>query len=99
MLTGAAIADAVLRYAAALARVGTAATVEVPGRTEHGIAGRFKFLIGPASEIIVEPTDDEDELEDEAFVAWVEEQIHRLERPPTIVPVAEPPIRGFDEFD
>jgi hypothetical protein len=91
VLTGSAIADALLRYAAALARAGTAISIDVPGRTSEGIEGTFQILLGPSSQILVEPTDDPAEVVDQEFLADLERRIDLLERPPYVVPWDEPP--------
>jgi hypothetical protein len=91
IVTGSAITNALLRYAAALARAETAISIDVPGRTVHGVEGTFQMLLGPSSQILVEPTDDPDELVNEEFLADLEQRIDRLERPPFVVPWDEPP--------
>ncbi|MDA3804720.1 hypothetical protein PED38_07915 [Clavibacter sp. CT19] len=65
-LTGDDIASAVVECAQALAREGTAAaTVEVPVRLPEGGVGTIEILIGPASQIVVEPAgSSDDELRD-----------------------------------
>lgn len=52
--TGDAIAAALMQYAAALARAGTAATTVVPVRTLGGVAGEVEVLLGPSSELTSE---------------------------------------------
>jgi hypothetical protein len=91
ILTGSAIADALLRYAAALARANTAISLEVPGRTTEGVEGTFQILLGPSSQILVEPTGDPEELVDEEFLDGLERRIQLLEQPPYVVPWDEPP--------
>jgi hypothetical protein len=65
-LTGDDIAREVVECAQALAREGTAAeTVTVPVRLPDGGAGSVEILIGPASQIVVEPAGpSDDELRD-----------------------------------
>jgi hypothetical protein len=78
-LIGDAEADAVMRYAAALANVDRAATVTVAGLGEDGAAAEFELLIGPASQLIAEPVEgDLDQPTAEAFVAEVERRIGDL---------------------
>lgn len=91
ILTGTAIARAVVRYGAALAQARGAAAIQVPGRTVDGLSGDFEVLLGPASQILVEPTDDSDEVEDEAFLADLERRISSIERPPYVLPWDEEP--------
>ncbi|MGR0220931.1 hypothetical protein [Agromyces sp. ZXT2-6] len=70
LLTGTEIADAIVDYAAALAARRTAASVDIPVRTEDGRTARAHMLIGPASQLVTEPVDSElDELVDEDLVA------------------------------
>ena len=70
VLTGSAIAEALLEYAEALAKAGTSATVDIPTREEDGSLGRSKLLIGPASQLISDEEDsDYDEVIDEDLVA------------------------------
>lgn len=73
VLTGDAIASALLEYAAALARQSTSATVEIPVREADGALGVAQVLIGPASQLVSthEPgsTDgDADEIVDDELV-------------------------------
>lgn len=56
-LTGDAEADAILRYAAALANLNRAETLTVIARGEDGTVSEFELLIGPASQIVAEPAD------------------------------------------
>ena len=99
LLTGEAIADVVVSYAAALARAETSVDIEVPGITSDGVHGSFKILLGPASEIIVEPTDDPEEVVDEEFVARTREAMMRLEHPPEVLPDTAPPTTPDFEWD
>jgi hypothetical protein len=62
ILTSDDVADAVIEYAAALSGGDRADTVEVPAVAPDGTMTTTKILIGPASELVVEDTD-EDELE------------------------------------
>jgi cytosine/adenosine deaminase-related metal-dependent hydrolase len=69
VMTGDAIAEAVLAYAAALGENGTTDIVEVPTSDESGVGVAAEVLLGPASQIMVEPApDDELEPEDEDLV-------------------------------
>jgi len=69
-LTGDDIARALIECAQALAREGmAAATVTVPVWLPEGGVGEVEILIGPASQIVVEPAGpSEDELRDPAAV-------------------------------
>ncbi|MGN6428805.1 MAG: hypothetical protein ACTHMF_18475 [Leifsonia sp.] len=71
LYTGDAIAEALLDYARALARNGTADTVFVPAHSGEGEGdpGSIELLIGPASQLVSEPVDLAGrELTDEALV-------------------------------
>ena len=52
VLTGDAIASALLEYAAALGRHATSATVEIPVREDDGERGIAQVLVGPASQFV-----------------------------------------------
>jgi hypothetical protein len=70
VMTGDAIAEAVIAYAAALGQNGTTDIVDVPTSDEHGSATTAELLLGPASQLMIEHApDDELEPEDEALVA------------------------------
>jgi hypothetical protein len=70
VMTGDAIAEAVIAYAAALGQNGTTDIVDVPTSDEHGTATTAELLLGPASQLMIEiAPDDELEPEDEALVA------------------------------
>lgn len=77
ILTGDEIADAVAEYAAVLGANERTDTVHVPTPDEHGQLTHATLLIGPASQIVLEPAP-EDELEPESpeFV----EQLRRAAR-------------------
>ena len=69
ILTGTAIAHAVLEYAEALALAGESASVDIPTRIGDGIS-LAKVLVGPASQLVTETQPDEgEELVDEELVA------------------------------
>ena len=57
--TGDRIAEALLEYANLLAHRNMSQTVYVPGRTPDGVRGDIEVLIGPASQLVSEPTDEE----------------------------------------
>ncbi|NII52118.1 hypothetical protein [Frigoribacterium endophyticum] len=75
VMTGDAIAEAVLAYAAALGQNGTTDIVEVPTADDEGSAVTAQLLLGPASQVMIEVAP-EDELEPEDS-ALVEELIRR----------------------
>jgi hypothetical protein len=70
LVTGDAVTDAVLDYAAALARAGQADRIRVPALGVDDEITVFDMVIGPASQLIAEPVDvDHDELVDPELVA------------------------------
>ena len=78
-VTGDDIAISLVRYAGALARSGSAAEVDVPVLAE-GAAGRVQCLIGPSSQLVVEPAPAQaTELLDEAVVADLTRRAESLE--------------------
>ena len=69
ILTGSAIAEAVLDYAEALAKSEGSATIEIPTREPDGTIGVARLLIGPASQLItVEERSGLPEVEDDELV-------------------------------
>ena len=100
MITGDEIADAVVRYAAALAIAETAVAVDVPGITSEGVSGTFQMLLAPASQILVEPTDEGGELRDDEFVAALDAEIELLQRPRVAMPFeSDQSLSAADESD
>jgi hypothetical protein len=91
VLTGSAIAKALLEYAEALAKEDTSTTVEVPTRLPDGTIGRSRFLIGPASQLVsdYEPSGYE-EILDEGLVADFVRETRKLTRPSRPVTDDEP---------
>ncbi|QIG39469.1 hypothetical protein G5T42_08215 [Microbacterium sp. 4R-513] len=67
VLTGSAIARALLDYAQALAQVGGSATVDFPTLNGDGSRGRSQIVIGPSSQIIsdAEESDGDDLIDGE----------------------------------
>lgn len=79
VLTGSAIARALLEYAGALASSEESATVDIPCRHDDGSLGRANFLIGPASQLVSETEEtDLDELVDPDLVATFEKETAAL---------------------
>ena len=69
VLTGDAIADAVLAYSVALAQHSTTDVINVPTADVHGVATTVGLILGPATSVLTEPApDDELEPEDAAFL-------------------------------
>jgi hypothetical protein len=72
VLTGTAIARALIDYAQVLAANATAATVDIPTREPDGSIGRAQFLLGPASQIVsVNAVTNGAEVEDEELVRFL----------------------------
>jgi hypothetical protein len=106
ILTGTAIARALLEYAQALAQADTAATVQIPFVNEQGERGNSDILVGPASQLISNSVDvPYDEIEDPELVADLERRTANLRRfgtPETgsnVTAEPEPPLPGFSELD
>lgn len=101
VLTGTAIAQAMLEYAKALGMRDEAATVEIPVRHPDGRVGRAEFLIGPASQLVTEDEpSDFDELIDEDVVEGFRRRTAKLlpSRPVTDDQESLPADQGFDEL-
>ena len=64
LMTGDVIADAVVRYAAALARENTSRAIDIPVRFEDGSIRVVNFLLGPASQIVAIPVEGDNDLEE-----------------------------------
>lgn len=100
ILTGTAIARALLEYAEALAEKNESATVDIPTRHEDGTLGRANFLIGPSSQIVsdTEATDLE-ELVDEELVATFVEAARKLRYVGEVVPDESYTASSIDDLD
>lgn len=81
LLTGDAIADVIVRYAAALAKRGLAIELDVPVLDENGKADTALLLLGPASQILAEHDPSDDDLVDAEFLAAAEKAIVALGTP------------------
>lgn len=78
MVTGDAIADVILRYAAALAEHRTAAELAVPAVGEDGAVTEVLLVLGPASQIMAEHAPGADEFVDDEFVDSFEKKVAAL---------------------
>lgn len=83
VVTGSAIARAVLEYAKALAKANQSETVEIPTLAPDGSISRSTLLIGPASQLIaeVEPAEggaDREELVDDELVGRFQAETAKL---------------------
>lgn len=80
-LTGTAIAEALVSFAAALARHDTAEAVEIPVKREgDGRVAVVSFLVGPASQIVTEEIEavGYDEIRDDALVDELHARVKAL---------------------
>src|SRR3954452_22763013 len=69
LVTGDAIADVLVRYAASLGSNNAAADVHAPALLDSGRIGEVQLLLGPSSQILAEDEPgDRPELEDAEFV-------------------------------
>lgn len=95
IMTGDAVAGAVLEYGRALAEAGAADTITIPVVLGDGMQGEATLLIGPASQIITEAaTSEVEELVDHAVVDELETRARSLVR--TARPLEERPRDGWD---
>jgi hypothetical protein len=85
LLTGSAIAEALVRYAEALAKQRSAAAIEIPIRLENGTDSTASLLLGPASQLAMTQTAGPgEELVDEALVEDIERRISELALTPRL---------------
>jgi hypothetical protein len=77
-VSGDRIVDVVARYAAANANAERAAEIDVPAVDIDGQPIKIGIVLGPASQMFSEPVLRERELEDDQFVAEMEERIQDL---------------------
>lgn len=100
LVTGDAIAAAVVEYARALAMMNKSDTVDLPGMDREGLHQRFQVLLGPASQMLVsEEQTDEPEIDDARLVDDIQARIEGLRG---IEPQSAEPAEGIpldaDEF-
>ncbi|MDN4613310.1 hypothetical protein P5G50_02490 [Leifsonia sp. F6_8S_P_1B] len=96
LLTGDAIAEALVAYAAALAINNAAAEVHAPAVMENGQQGEVLMLLGPASQILVDDGEGDD-LVDTEFVADIEQKTQELgPRKATFVESGTEDAEGID---
>lgn len=89
LITGDAIADAVLDYAAALARTEGSVTLQIPVRLPDGRQSEAKLLIGPASQLVALTSESEfAEIVDDELVAGIRREIIAMSnaRPQSVTP-------------
>jgi hypothetical protein len=71
------LAEVITDYAQVMAAKGDSGVVEIPAVGEDGTVGTARLLLGPASQIIVEPVTVEDhQLDDEAVIKDLRARIH-----------------------
>ena len=104
IVTGSAIAGALLDYAQALAHVSESATVEIPALMKDGRVSVAEVLIGPASQLSSqEEPGDHDEIVDEAVVERMTTEAERLRRYGASLPAAgtvtDDPVRVWSELE
>ena len=96
LMTGDEIADALLKYSAALAESGSASTVEIPTIRHDGTRATVKVLVGPASQIVASPVESSfEELRDDHVVSRLSAMTAEL-RP---VRTYQPPASSADVPD
>ena len=89
ILTGSAIAHALLDYAQALAEVGTSATTQIPTLNDDGTPGMSEVLIGPASQLIADTEESPyDEVVDDELVARLRRAADRVRNDSSPSPAA-----------
>lgn len=57
LVTGSAVADALLAYAQIVVRNGTSSTVSIPVLAPNGVVEERSILIGPATQLVVQDVD------------------------------------------
>jgi hypothetical protein len=98
VLTSDTLADAVVDYASALARVGSSAQLTIPVVLPDGTVSEASLLLGPASQLVAQPTlDARGELENTELVAEVTRRTRAL-GPSKAVPTDVPAQAGLDDF-
>ncbi len=101
VLTGSAIARALIEYAEMLAKAATATTLDIPTREPDGSIGSTTMLVGPASQLIADAEHSEyEELVDEALVERLRRLTDALRRPPGPAPTLSqgPSTDVFDDL-
>ena len=101
VLTGSAIARALLDYARALGETEGSDTVRVPSRLDDGSIGSAEFLIGPASQLVSKTESDVgEELVDEALVEHFRREAALLDDPPGVQIDDQPhPSSSIDDLE
>ena len=99
LITGTAIAQALLTYASALASASDSDTVYIPVYDENGQVRNAEFLVGPASQLVAVEIDSEfEELVDDEVVRSLDLAARRFEAPRPF-PTAATEVERFPDFD
>lgn len=101
IVTGSALADAVMLYAEALSNRQETEVVDIPVIAADGSHGRAQFLIGSSSQLVsVTSADGESELIESATTKALQDKVRTVATPPSLAwagaPMGSP---QFDEFD
>jgi hypothetical protein len=104
VITGTAIAEALLDYAQALAQANGSSTVRIPTLNEDGSRGRSEILVGPSSQFISKAEASErQEPTDENLVAYLHAEAVGLRAhgvsPSTAVISATPPDTDWSDLN
>jgi len=97
VITGDAIAHAIIEYASELARHESSDTVDIPTVNAEGDYARAEMLLGPASQFVIETiAAEQEDPADEALVTEIEAKTAQLLAPR---PVASADTSGYPDFD
>jgi hypothetical protein len=101
VVTGDAIAAAVVAYSEALAKANTAASVEIPVRLGDGSVGEATLLVGPASQLIMVPEpEDHGEVVDDEIVADLRKRAEDLGPVQAVIAETDTaPVQTLDDLD
>jgi hypothetical protein len=98
VLTSDDVADAVVDYAAALAKAGSSAELTIPVLLSDGSTSEASMLLGPASQLVAQPEPGTDvDLDDKALLIDVRDKAAAL-GPSRAEPTDAPMLPGIDEF-
>jgi len=101
IITGSALADAVMLYAEALSNRRETDVVDIPVIDADGSYGRAQFLIGSSSQLVsVTTADGDSELTETATILALQEKARVGATPPSLAWAGAPSgSPQFDEFD
>ncbi|HEV7743326.1 MAG TPA: hypothetical protein VGO65_13005 [Pseudolysinimonas sp.] len=92
LLIGDEAADLLIEYAALLARADSADTVSLNAYGDDGDPVEVTFLLNSGTVLLIESSDSVvTEPENYAGVAYLREHISRIESPPQVQPMEQPP--------